>query len=196
METKSRKSPNYAKIAKLVEKSLEKYSDKQLIDKTKLQKFQKDEKRIRAIKIDVILDSALKNLFCELHFSKKDKQVKKLFEPNIGGPLVSLTHKARLAYALGLIDKTLLNDVEFIHKIRNEFAHSIEADFTDTKVLEHVKKLSMSEGQDVTATNSYTFYLQTLNLSIESLGKAIDQAVNRRAAQKGIAELYKSVKVS
>ena len=48
MAAKSKKSPDYAKIAKLVEKSLEKYSDKQLIDKTELQKFQKDKKRINA----------------------------------------------------------------------------------------------------------------------------------------------------
>ena len=117
--------------------------------------------------------------------------MKKLFDPNIGGPLVSLTNKARLAYALGLVDEKLLKDLEIVHKIRNKFAHNIKTDFADTKVLEHVKKLSMSKGQEITVTNSYKFYLQTLNLSIESLGKAIDQAVYRRAAQERLRKYKK-----
>lgn len=196
MATKKNKDPDYSKIAKLIEKALGKNSDKQLIDKKELQKLKNDKRRIDVINADVILDGALKNLFCELHFSKKDKQVDKLFEPSIGGPLVSLTHKARLAYALGLIDKTLLNDLEIIHKIRNEFAHSLEADFAGAKLLEHVKKLSMVNGQKITATNSYKLYQQTVFESITSLGKAINQAVYRRAAHEELKKINKRVKAN
>ena len=81
-----------------------------------MEQLLENKKRLEAINIDIVFDEVLKHILT-LHFSKRDKKVNNLFEPSIGGPLVSLTFKARLAYALGIIDKTVLNDFENIHNI-------------------------------------------------------------------------------
>lgn len=117
-----------------------------------IDKLFEDEMRIGVINWDTFFDNNLKSLLM-LRFSREDKAVKKLFEPSIGGPLVSLTSKARLAYALGIIDKTALNDFENIHNIRNKFAHNTKMNFANTEVLKLVKKLSTAK--EGTAKNSY-----------------------------------------
>ena len=91
--------------------------------KERFEKWKGDKKRIEALNWDIWFDETLKDLLMS-HFSRHDKTVDILFEPN-NGALVSLTNKARLSYALGLIDKTLQNDFEQIHKIRNRYAHMI-----------------------------------------------------------------------
>jgi len=131
---------------------------KTLIEVDKLDKLMEDKKRATVIIQDTFLDQTLKELLGDLHFLRQDKEVKKLFEPSIGGPLVSLTHKARLAYALRLIDKTVLKDLEHIHNIRNKFAHSIKMNFADTEVVKSVGNLSTAKGLKVTVKNSYKIY--------------------------------------
>lgn len=108
---------------------------------------------------DTFLDHLLKDIL-NMNFPRRvNKDVKKLFDPNIGGSLVSLTNKARLAYALGLINKTTLNDLEHIHKIRNNFAHNVQMEFVDTEVVRLVQKLSTAKGHNkVKPTNSYEFF--------------------------------------
>jgi DNA-binding MltR family transcriptional regulator len=151
---KKKKVPTYSEL-------MNKFGSLQMIDSKKLKEFEKNDERMGAINIDVVFDEILKRLLL-WHFAKQDKQVKKLFEPSISGPLVSLTNKARLAYSLGIIDKTALNDFENIHKIRNEFAHSIEIDFSDSKVIKLVKNLSeVIDKHKVIAKNSELFYIKT-----------------------------------
>lgn len=138
----------------------------------------KNEYRITVLDWDTIFDNFLKYLLM-LRFLRRDKAVKKLFEPSIGGPLVSLTHKARLAYALGIIDITALNDFENIHNIRNKFAHNTSMNFSNTEVLKLVKKLSTAKGKKVTAKNSFEFSNSTADkctecLAMQALKKSTD----------------------
>lgn len=135
---------------------------KTLIEISSLDELKADAKRVNVIDRDTIFDDCFKNLLL-IHFSVQDKEVNKLFEPSIGGPLVSLTHKARLGYALGLIDKTDLKDLEQFHNIRNIFAHNTEASFTEHKVIECVKKLSTAKNHEVTTSNSYKLYNRALD---------------------------------
>jgi DNA-binding MltR family transcriptional regulator len=148
MPAKSSKRLSYSELANKFSKIPGIPKDKELIDIDKLKKLEKDKERIGVINWDTAFDQILKEILC-VHFSRENKNVTKLFEPAIGGPLVSLTHKARLLYAMGLIDSEALKDLEHIHKIRNEFAHSVETDFSDAKVLKHMKNLSTSKGHKV-----------------------------------------------
>ena len=144
-----------------------------------LDKLQADVKRVTVIHLDTLLDDCFKKLLI-LFFSQRDKEVKKLFDPSIGGPLVSLTHKARLAYALGLIDKMALYDLEHIHKIRNEFAHNVEASFAKTKVIKFVGKLSTAKDHKVTAKNSYKFYEKAYDKCYASFIESVIQEIDRQ----------------
>lgn len=148
------------------------------IDRGKLDKLLKDETRVEVINWDAAFDHMLKDIIIQ-HFSRRDKIVAKLFEPSIGGPLVSLTNKARLAYALELIDKTVLDDLKQIHNIRNIFAHSIGASFTDTEVRKLVEKFSSVKGKDVTAKNSYGHYKSAVCKCLQDI---VDQQSYRQTA--------------
>lgn len=78
-----------------------------------------------------------------------------LLEPD--GPVGSLAVRARLAYSLGLIDKTTMQNAQLIGKIRNRFAHSdIQIDFTDDDVDKLCKELSFPnvELRDVEGNNA------------------------------------------
>lgn len=154
--------------------------DEKLIGIDEYTKLLKDQKRAGVLICDTTCDQRLQYLI-HLSFSRRDKEVKKLFEPSIGGPLVSLTHKARLAYALGIIDKTFLKDLEQIHKIRNEFAHGLDTSFASTEVLKHTQKLSTAKGHKVTTTNSYKIFFSAMEKCLGCFHKSRTQEVYRQA---------------
>ena len=149
------------------------------------QKVMEDKKRVYVITSDSILDAVLKNLL-KIIFSRWNKEVEKLFNPEIGGPLVSLTNKARLAYSLGLIDKTALDDLRQTHNIRNIFAHGIEASFADAEVCKACTKLSTANGRKVTAKNSYKFYQDATNKCLRYISEGTRQEVIRKAMRQEI----------
>jgi len=153
---------------------------KTLISISSLDSLKADAKRIDAINIDTIFDNFIKELLLS-HFSQRDKTVEELFDTNIRGPLVSLTHKAKLLYALGLIDKIARKDLEYLHRIRNKFAHSVEASFADTEVVKFVRKLSTAKDQTITAKNSYKFYQRALGKCVISLIETSKQEAYRQA---------------
>ena len=177
-----------AKYTKLFSGVLE---GKTLVSISSLGSLKADSKRVQVIDGDTLLDVCFKEILT-LYFSQSDKNVMKLFEPSIGGPLVSLTHKARLAYALGLIDKTTMNDSEYMHKIRNEFAHSIDASFTKTRVIKLVGKLSTVKNHEVTARNSYRFYNSAIAKCWRSFSETFKQEANRQAMLKEVKKTKKA----
>jgi len=138
-------------------------------------KLFEDKKRVEVITWDAYFDSFLKGSLV-MHFSRNDTNVKELFNPNRGGPLGSLINKARFAYALGLIERTTLKDLEQIHKIRNKFAHSIKINFADKEIVGFVKSLStVNDSDDVTAKNSYKFFKSALEKCEECLYQVVVQ---------------------
>jgi len=154
---------------------------KALIEVDKLDELMEDKKRIRVLINDTFLDDGLKSLLKTHYFERHDQEVKKLFNPRIGGPLVSLTNKARLAYALGLIDKTILKDLEYIHNIRNKFAHSIKINFTNPEVTKLVSKLSTAKGHKDMAKNSHIIYKEATGKCVAYFIDAYEQ---RKKEQK------------
>ena len=157
------------------------------VSRKEWQKAMEDSKRVYVITSDSILDTLLENLL-KIIFSRWNKEVEKLFKPDIGGPLASLTHKARLAYSLGLIDKTALDDLRQTHNIRNIFAHGIEASFADAEVCKACTKLSTANGRKVTAKNSYKFYQDATNKCLRYISEGTRQEVIRKAMRQEISK--------
>ena len=177
MAAKDSKGTNSINIAEYFSGAPE---GKMLIDIRSLNELLADTKRVQAINMDTIFDNMVKKLLLS-HFSQQGKTVEELFDTNIRGPLVSLTHKAKLLYALGLIDKIARKDLEYIHRIRNKFAHSVEASFADTEVVKCVRKLSAAKDQEITERNSYKFYHKALGKCKKSLIEAFNQEMYRQA---------------
>jgi DNA-binding MltR family transcriptional regulator len=89
--------------------------------------------------LDYMLGLCLKMTFCR---RVNENEVKKLFDPYANGILVSLVQKARIAYALELIDKTTFTDIMHLHRIRNVVAHKGRAKFADPDISKPCMKLS------------------------------------------------------
>ena len=121
-----------------------------------------DEKRSTAILQPIGLDLMLKVIILN-NFRQRAEDVDKLMKS------MNMIQKARLAHILGLISKTVLNDLEQLHEIRNKFAHSFEASFASTKVLGFVRNLSTAKGGVITKKNSYEFYSTALGKCLARL---------------------------
>ncbi|OXG05069.1 mannitol repressor [Flavobacterium araucananum] len=66
------------------------------------------------------LESELTDLLKEKLVGTKS-ELNKLFEFN--GPLGTFSSKIKICHSLGFINKTTMNDLELIRKVRNEFGH-------------------------------------------------------------------------
>ncbi len=71
-----------------------------------------------------------------------DKEHKRIFEKGSFGPLDSLSKKIMLAYSLGFIDKKHYDSLNYIRRIRNEFAHHFFKDFSDDKIADLCSNLT------------------------------------------------------
>ena len=108
-----------------------------------LRELKADRIRSMIISSDVGLDYMLGTCL-KMTFGRRfnESQIKKLFDPYANGILVSLIQKARIAYALQLIDKTTFRDIIHLHRIRNFVAHKGRAKFTDPEIRKLCMKLS------------------------------------------------------
>lgn len=145
----------------------DKLGDKVQVDVKEWREAVKNKRWVGVITWDGGLNAILED-FLKMAFSRNDREVKKLFD-------CSIVHKARLAYALGLIDKTTLDDLKHIHDIRNIFAHTLNASFANDKVLKKCEGLSTvtknrsGRKVNVTTSNSYKFYEAAIDKCAETL---------------------------
>jgi len=149
---------------------------------TKLSEYQR---RAKVLISDAVFDDLLQSLL-EGHFSRMDKDVAKLFDYKNNGPLCSLTQKARLAYALGLIDRTILVDLIRMHIIRNRYAHLQEPSFSDSEIAKACTKLSTVRGQKVTANNYMEFYTMAVAKYLNYLANKVFPEPKMRKLQEAI----------
>ena len=86
------------------------------------------------------------------------KESLKLLE-GFNAPLGTLSSKASGAFALGLINASEFNDISILRKIRNEFAHSYQVNFSDNKIVDLCKNLQMKAHDygDVVVSSSGQF---------------------------------------
>ncbi len=158
----------------------DKLGDNVSISHTEWQKAMKNQKRVYVIESACFLDILLESLL-ELIFMRWNAEVRSQFNPNANGSLAYLPQKARLLYSLGYIDKTILEDLKKISKIRNRFAHNIKIAFTDAKVCEIVSSFSVLKDSKVTTKNKYRIYLLTIVKCTKAINAGIEQEVMRKA---------------
>ncbi|MFB9080170.1 MltR family transcriptional regulator [Flavobacterium procerum] len=85
------------------------------------------------------LDNEIQNLLKSKLVGSK-KFIEKLFEFN--GPIGTLSSKIKLAFSIGLICKELMDDLELLRKIRNQFGHSYEPiNFKTQSIHDNIQKL-------------------------------------------------------
>lgn len=102
--------------------------------------FAFDEPNDRAIAViggaflDTLLIETLYNFFPE-----NEKEVNELLDHN--NPLGSYSARVKMVYCLGLIDKLIMNDLKLVGKIRNKFAHDLNASFRDENISSWCKGL-------------------------------------------------------
>ncbi|GAH01588.1 unnamed protein product [marine sediment metagenome] len=146
-----------------------------------------DAERMQVLNRHTMIDSHLKDLLL-FQFSREEKEVEELlFHPNKGGPLSTMTNKAKLAYALGLIDKPTLNDLRKINNIRNVFAHNTDMNFENDQVLQHVRKFSSVKGKGkrkpVTLRNSFDLYTAACKECSTTVWRAVVKEVKKESGR-------------
>ena len=92
-----------------------------------VKEFQNETDRGAAILAAAMLDQKLKTVLQDYLIEGKSTDF--LFKgPN--APLGSFSSRQHLAYSLGLISEYEYNDCEIVRKIRNDFAHKFELEFS------------------------------------------------------------------
>jgi mannitol operon repressor len=80
-------------------------------------------------------------------------EVEKLTE-GFNAPIGTLSSRALLAFATGVISEAEFREAGLIRKIRNDFAHSIEMSFSDEKVISRCNLLTYAIQDTVEKRNS------------------------------------------
>ncbi len=132
----------------------------------------KDQQGVSAL----VFDNALENLLTDIiqkYFSRYDDHVKTFLNPN----RLNITQKARLLYALKLIDETTLKDIKHIHNIRCIFAHSMPKSFANNEVRKECKELStVTKNQKVTAKNSHDIFFNAVTKNLKHLALKLSKS--------------------
>jgi len=92
-----------------------------------LKEFQDESDRGASIMAASMLDEKLKTIL--YNFLIDCKQTKGLLD-GYGAPIGTFSSRLNLAFALGLISEYEFDDCNTIRKIRNDFAHKFELDFS------------------------------------------------------------------
>jgi len=109
------------------------------------------------------------------------KVVKELLDSERHGPLSSFAAKAKVAYALGLIDEQTKEDLDYIRKIRNKFAHSPkEISFKDNPIREYCNKLSTAKRNKDKTQRLTSIYKQAVQNNIKRINKRATTELSRR----------------
>ncbi len=140
---------------------------------------------VKALGADSALDIGLECLL-RLAFGRaiQDKEVSKLFDYNNNGPLSSTIQKARLAYAMRLIDGRMLDTLKQLHIVRNSLAHRTDAGFLDADVLKACSKLS-KKSPPSTETDAWDIYLPAVRDCLVSLKRSLSKSVKERIRSLG-----------
>ncbi len=89
---------------------------------------------VRTAVFEDLVDSYLK-----VYFSNFEEEHFNLFGYN--SPVGTFVAKARLCYVLRLLSKTEFSALKLIAKIRNDFAHKVDCDFSSKAVNKHTRAL-------------------------------------------------------
>lgn len=122
--------------------------------------------------LELILMALLKS------YMRRDRVVGRLFEPF--GPLSTLSGKIDCAYALRLINKKTREDLTYIRKIRNKFAHNMAPlSFSDSQIHEWCQKLSTFEEYKQTELSARARYKKAIEDIYKRLGEQVVEVLEK-----------------
>lgn len=145
----------------LTGKAVERYFDlnKALFEFAELFTYTETSERSIAIVGATFLEMVLDHIL--LAFLPEDeKEVTKLMDYN--QPLGNFSNKITMCYCLGLIDKTIKEDLTLVRKIRNKFAHDMVVGFDEEPIQSWCRelqwhKISLTPKPPTDATNRDLF---------------------------------------
>ncbi|QNE39381.1 hypothetical protein F1C16_07325 [Hymenobacter sp. NBH84] len=148
---------------------------------TALEEITKGSDRNAAILAASMLDYNLKHIL--ISFLIDRKETVSLFR-DTNAPLTTLSGRINLAYALGLIAADEYEDCHIFRKIRNDFAHRFEVNFSfqDPEISKLSKKLKnnlfIGEGRLFGGAGELTEARESFNLAIEFLSTRLEDRAN------------------
>lgn len=111
--------------------------------------------------------------------------------------LSNLSSRINFAYSIGLINEKLMNDLNVIRNVRNEFAHSFEPiDFKTEKIDKLIKGLQYKFRNENNTSNRKqltTYIFALLGILLPYLNKSLDLKNPIDIEQKFI-KIYNSIK--
>lgn len=94
-----------------------------------------ESERASALVAAAFIDDLLGKIIVEYSFINTDKEIiKLLMDAENNSPLSTLGIRINYAYAIGLLTKDQRNDLKIVAKIRNFFAHELNASFNDKRI--------------------------------------------------------------
>ena len=100
-------------------------------------------------------------------------------------PIGSFSSRINLAYAMALISEREFTSISAIRKIRNKFAHNIDASFEDQSIRSHLDALAWAVGND-SLGNSGAFFV--FRMAAERIGtqllNRVDHVQNARLVDR------------
>jgi len=107
-----------------------------------------------------------------------EKEVTKMMEVN--QPLGNFSNKITMCYCLGLIDKVIKDDLNYVRKVRNKFAHDMSVSFDSEPIQSWCRelkwhKISLCAKSPVDATNR-DFYQVGVHQLITHLNGCVGMA--------------------
>ncbi len=156
-------------------KALERYFNlhEALLQFEKLFRYDEASDRAVAIVGPAFLDTLLEHIL--INFLIEDEnEVEKLLQCD--QPLGTYGNRIIFAYCLGLISKTIRDDLRLIGKIRNRFAHDLYASFDDEKIRLwclslkwHRIAMSMNPPEDATTRDIFQVGIHQLVMHLHGL---------------------------
>jgi len=144
-----------------------------------------DEERLSVLWFDFTFEQLLNCILIKT-FPRQSKEIRSMVNK------FSINQKAKLLYALKLINETTLKDIKLIRDIRNEFFHGMPSKgFTNAKICSLFGKLSTANGQKVTESNSYGIYFKAVLKHVKRLALIISDSQPYKIPMPGKALIVK-----
>jgi mannitol operon repressor len=120
--------------------------------------------------LDFYLERVIKAFLIEA------SEVRELFE-GAYAPLGDLSGKIKAAYVMGLVTKKESGQINAIRKVRNIFAHEIDASFTHPRVEALCKRLPIHNGKD---SDRDALIKMSIDVGLGLIHRDIDIAKNHK----------------
>jgi mannitol operon repressor len=135
-----------------------------------LNELNKETERGAALVVGAVFDDILFGIIKS--YLLQNKGTESLLE-SYNAPFGTFSSKIAACFGLGLITEPEYKELEFIRKIRNEFAHKVSINFDDRKIIGYCSSLKYGIRKvDKTATARYQFSTASAALAAQLVTRA------------------------